>query len=446
MARQSSMTREEAESLLGPRGSLAVNSENRILVRKWLTASGLPSAYVGTLSIAELQRLYNDTTENDLNRVRQSHGGPGQGGDNKQTGEAGENLEAAEGESGLEGEEGAGAALESGKGEGDINAKIQKALASVVPAIAKAVGDTGMKKEDLQKLLEETARAASEKTAKEIAESLPVKKIEIKQGENTLKLPEGLFHFQFEEALRVVSAGIPLYLAGPAGSGKTTACEQIAKALETPFNMTGAVSGSHEFLGFIDGTGRYQSTAFRSAFEKGQLFLADEIDGSDSAGLLVINAALANGQMPFPDCPNAPLAKHAAFKMIAAANTFGRGADRLYVGRSQLDAATLDRFYFLSWEYDEALERIAAGGSVRPVHRPKPKATTMTADQWIDRVCKIRKAVADTKGRMVVSPRASIYGVKLLAAGLSVEQCEAGLVWRGVDADLRARVESNLKG
>jgi hypothetical protein len=45
---------------------------------------------------------------------------------------------------------------------------------------------------------------------------------------------------------------------------------------------------------------------------------------------------------------------------------------------------------------------------------------------------------------MVVSPRASIYGVKLLAAGLSKEQCEAGLIWRGVDADLRARVESQL--
>ena len=45
---------------------------------------------------------------------------------------------------------------------------------------------------------------------------------------------------------------INLALVGPAGSGKTTVCEQIAEALELPFYMLGAVSGSHEFLGYVD--------------------------------------------------------------------------------------------------------------------------------------------------------------------------------------------------
>jgi hypothetical protein len=44
---------------------------------------------------------------------------------------------------------------------------------------------------------------------------------------------------------------------------------------------------------------------------------------------------------------------------IAAANTFGRGADRQYVGRSELDESTLDRFRIgtVPMDYDERLER-----------------------------------------------------------------------------------------
>jgi hypothetical protein len=42
--------------------------------------------------------------------------------------------------------------------------------------------------------------------------------------------------------------------------------------------------------------------------------------------------------------------------VCAAANTYGTGADALYVGRNQLDAATLDRFYVVEMDYDRKLE------------------------------------------------------------------------------------------
>ena len=85
----------------------------------------------------------------------------------------------------------------------------------------------------------------------------------------------------------------------------------------------------------------------------------DEIDAADSNMLLVINSALANGKLALPNRPKKPVAKrHADFVCIAAANTWGKGADREYVGRNQLDDATLDRFRIgcVPMDYDPAVE------------------------------------------------------------------------------------------
>lgn len=230
-------------------------------------------------------------------------------------------------------------------------------------------------------------------------------------------------HNMAETLLQIVAQNIPAYLVGPAGSGKTTAAEQAAAALGLDFYMTGAVSGAHEYLGFMDAQGVYHATPFRQAFEHGGVFLADEIDGSDPAAPLVLNAALANGVMPFPD-QTAPVARHADFRMIAAANTFGSGADRLYVGRNQMDASTLDRFAFISWAYDEPLERQLCGNEV-----------------WARRVQAVRAMVAKLSLRHVVSPRASIYGAKLLAAGMAQKTVETLLLWKGLKTEDVSRLE-----
>ena len=87
--------------------------------------------------------------------------------------------------------------------------------------------------------------------------------------------------------------------------------------------------------------GTIVSTEFRKAYENGGLFLFDEIDASMPGAILAFNAALANNFMDFPD---KKVPRHKDFYCIAAANTFGSGADRQYVGRNQLDAASLDRF------------------------------------------------------------------------------------------------------
>lgn len=223
----------------------------------------------------------------------------------------------------------------------------------------------------------------------------------------------GIQHFQFPELLKVLATKLNVYLVGPAGSGKTTAAINCAKALNIPFHFTGAIASEFKLTGFINAQGKIVSTEFRKAYEEGGLFLFDEIDASYPQAVLAFNAALANDHMDFPD---KQVKRHENFYCIAAANTFGQGADRQYVGRNQLDAASLDRFVFIDWRYDSNLERELAQN-----------------DEWVDFIQNVREVTFEFNIRHVVSPRASIFGAKLLAAGLSRRMVERAVLWKGLD-------------
>ncbi len=257
---------------------------------------------------------------------------------------------------------------------------------------------------------------------------------------------DAIMHHKFPLLAAAVAARVNVMLVGPAGSGKTTAAVKAAQALGLPFYGTGAINSEYKLTGFIDAQGRIVSTAFRKAFEHGGVFLFDEIDASLPGALLAFNAALANDWMDFPD---ANVKRHDDFRVIAGANTFGTGADRQYVGRNQLDAASLDRYAVIDWNYDEALEASLLG-------LPAPKGAPCPADilpreeeevrglaaRWIDRVRKVRGAVSDLKVRHVVSPRATINGTKLLAAGWDWHSVEEAVIWKGLDKDTKAKVET----
>lgn len=231
-------------------------------------------------------------------------------------------------------------------------------------------------------------------------------------------------HFQLPVLLQILATKLNVYLVGPAGAGKTYAAIQCAKALGVDFYFTGAVASEFKLTGFIDAQGRIVSTEFRKAFENGGLFLFDEIDASYPQAVLAFNAALANDYMDFPD---KRVQRHENFYCIAAANTYGQGADRQYVGRNQLDAASLDRFVFLDWKYDENLERELSGNQ-----------------DWSDYVQKIRQYIEVQKIRHVVSPRASINGAKLLANGISREIVEQTILWKGLDEATKKKILINI--
>lgn len=176
----------------------------------------------------------------------------------------------------------------------------------------------------------------------------------------------GVQHKKFETVLKFVANDEPVYLAGPAGSGKNVICKQVAEALGLDFYFTNAVTQEYKLTGFTDANGVFHESQFYKAFTKGGVFMLDEMDASIPEVLIILNAAIANRYFDFP----APIGKVDAnpnFRVIAAGNTYGHGADASYVGRNTLDAASLDRFAMIEIDYDERIEMNVTEGNAELV-------------------------------------------------------------------------------
>ena len=170
---------------------------------------------------------------------------------------------------------------------------------------------------------------------------------------------KGIQHEKFDTVLKFVANDEPVFLTGPAGSGKNVLCKQIAEALGLDFYFTNAVTQEYKLTGFTDAMGNYQETQFYKAFTQGGLFMLDEMDASIPEVLVILNAAIANRYFDFP-APIGYVEAHPDFRVIAAGNTCGHGADFEYVGRNQLDGASLDRFAIVRIDYSVAIENSVA--------------------------------------------------------------------------------------
>ncbi len=225
-------------------------------------------------------------------------------------------------------------------------------------------------------------------------------------------------HKAFKEALAATAAGLNVMYVGPAGCGKTKMAEQVSDALGLDFRFTGAVASEYKLLGFMNAQGVPVRTEYREAYEKGGVFLWDEIDASAPQAMLSFNAGLANGHQDFPDVV---VKRHDDFRAIASANTYGNGADRIYVGRNQLDAASLDRFYVIPMDYDEDLEKILYG-----------------TDEWVTYVQRARAAIKKLNIRHVVSMRAIDQGLRMKGSGIARKGVERAVLWKHLpDADIK---------
>lgn len=186
------------------------------------------------------------------------------------------------------------------------------------------------------------------------------RKTEIHIGDKRADV-DGVTHEAFGKVVKFIAHKKPVYLSGPAGSGKNVLCQQVAETLGLDFYFSNAVTQEYKITGFTDANGVYQESQFYKAFKNGGLFMLDEIDASIPETILILNAAIANGYMDFP-APIGKVEKHENFRVIAAGNTLGFGADMEYVGRNQLDAATLNRFRPVKVDYDERIEESCANG------------------------------------------------------------------------------------
>ena len=202
-----------------------------------------------------------------------------------------------------------------------------------------------------------------------------------------------------ELIVSLIEAGLTnIWMVGPAGCGKTTLCQQAGNELEIPVTVIpcGAGTSATTFLGY-----KYperEGTPFVSAFEQPGIIVLDEFTALEAQVAQIVNAALANGEL---SATVGTVQRHEECVIIATSNTFGNGADRMYVSNNQLDASTIDRFAGGVIEVDYSLEY-----------------ESQFDKEVVTYVQKLRKAIKTNGYRKTASTRHIISACKLKDAGL----------------------------
>lgn len=240
-------------------------------------------------------------------------------------------------------------------------------------------------------------------------------KIETPLGQHEIK---GITHEKFDQVLSMVFNDIPTYLSGPAGAGKNVICKQVAEALGLDFYFTNAVTQEYKITGFVDANGNYQGTQFYEAFTKGGIFFLDEMDASIPEVLVILNAAIANRYFDFPK--HGKIEAHKDFRVIAAGNTLGTGANSDYTGRYCLDRASLDRFALIDIDYS-----------------PKIEAAITENDENLIKFCHAFRKITDGAGIQCLFSYRSLERIHklVLQKSLSLQEIYNISLLKGLDKD-----------
>jgi hypothetical protein len=405
------MTTVEAEAAIGGRGDVHVTAENRGLVRKWFVAQGLPALFVGGLSMRELAYAYNDAKGDQfarlLKKYEEAKNAAGEEMEDR-TPDAFKTIETV-------------AACSNGHANGDA--------AALLDLLRRTIGSS-VDANQVREIVDATIREKADEIAEDLKKLIwPVTRIQLITPSGEAKDVDGPVHPNFPLLLRMAQARdtdgyhVNIFLSGEASSGKTTACKQLAKAIDRKWYFNGAISMPHEMLGFIDAAGNYHRTPFRDAYEHGGVYTFDEVDRSDPTALLAINPHLANGVATFPD---GQIKRHKDCLIICTANTWGNGANADYCGATKLDAAFLSRFPArLSWNIDKSFEVSIAGN-----------------ETWAQRVQAARARAQAAGLKVMIDVRMTLAGAALIASGLSEQEAAETTYLANITADQRRMIEA----
>lgn len=288
-------------------------------------------------------------------------------------------------------------------------------------------------REQLRQLIDAAVKQEVEKRVQPMV-------IEVKSPDVPAVKIEGA-HYLFPRLLRLISAGFNVFMWGPPGTGKTTAALQVAEALsrKAEIDTLDPTTARSMVQGYMSPNGEPVHNVFTRCWEQGKVYVADEVDLAPGHVQTLFNSALANG--------HAPLAwgnveKTEGFSFVATGNTAGRPT-AAFPDRRPMSNAFADRLYFLYWPLDPAIECRAVGLTPPPVKKEKKESCSPEA--WVTFVRSIREWAEDNAPTLSITPRASLLGIRALAAGESPEQVADGLIFRGCDKDLKSKALRNVK-
>jgi hypothetical protein len=258
--------------------------------------------------------------------------------------------------------------------------------------------------------------------------------VEIPGVPEAIPLPD-VHHEQLEELLALFAAKEDVYAHGETQGAKTSTGLLCAKLLNLqPFvQVLGPSMGDPKLLGFNTANGDFLQTPFYRAYtgqwpagKSGGLLILDEMDNAPPSLLTLLNGALTNGVVSFPD-PIGQVERNPNLLVFATGNTNGNGPTRMYPGRAVFEEATKQRFFFLTWRYDPKLEF----AMVRP-YCPDDESCQIIL-KWMNDV---RKAAREQEVRIIASPTGARKVAKLWAQGkLPLGRICDGAVWKGADDD-----------
>lgn len=165
-----------------------------------------------------------------------------------------------------------------------------------------------------------------------------------------------LWHPQAGTVLALIRAGIPVWLAGDAGAGKTFLTQQLADLLGRPYHR---VQGSRDrTLEEVVGAWGYspdEGTVFRYgavplAMEAGAVLHIDEISAMPSEVTFELHAVLEGQPLTLTRKGNEQVTPASGFVFVANDNTIGDGERSDMVGTQPVNAAFRDRWAFLRIE------------------------------------------------------------------------------------------------
>ncbi|MGN0666633.1 MAG: AAA family ATPase [Huintestinicola sp.] len=167
-----------------------------------------------------------------------------------------------------------------------------------------------------------------------------------------------LYHDRFNDVITAVIENSNPYLIGPSGCGKTFLVEQIAALLDVEFIDIGYINEEYDIIGFQTASGGYNYPAFYRAYKYGGIVFCDEFDNSNSRAAVKLNSFMSGGRNASYCFPNGErVMRHPNFRIIAAGNTAGSGADRNYSTREKIEESVQQRFTAMYVSYDNRLEK-----------------------------------------------------------------------------------------